>query len=72
MSHFGNILGNLGSLNQQNPPQCECHDCTQARYRTSFQYQLDQAMNPIRAVVSTEPIPSSSPTLIVPGEGEEK
>lgn len=24
--------------------QCNCHECTQARYRTSFQYQVDQAL----------------------------
>jgi hypothetical protein len=29
-------------------PECNCHDCTQARYRMSFQYQLDKAMNPIQ------------------------
>lgn len=25
-------------------PICECHDCTQARYRGSLQGQIDQAM----------------------------
>lgn len=23
-------------------PRCDCHKCTQARYRMSFQWQLDQ------------------------------
>lgn len=23
-----------------NPPRCECHECTQARYRTSLQGQI--------------------------------
>lgn len=29
------------SPNQQiNPPRCECHECTQARWKMSFQGQL--------------------------------
>jgi hypothetical protein len=24
------------------PVRCECHECTQARYRMSFEWQLDQ------------------------------
>lgn len=44
---------------KQNTSQCECHECTQARYRMSFRYQLDQATNPIRTVAPTEPIPPS-------------
>lgn len=28
-------------MNEQHEP-CNCHDCTQARYKTSFQFQLDQ------------------------------
>lgn len=30
--------------------RCECHECTQARYRMSFQYQMDRAFNPITNV----------------------
>lgn len=26
--------------------ECNCHDCTQARYRNSFQFQIDQAIRP--------------------------
>ena len=28
--------------------RCECHECTQARYRLSFEWQLDQAFRPMR------------------------
>ena len=33
-------------------PECNCHDCTQARYRMSFRFQLDQAFdnNKLRVV----------------------
>lgn len=34
--------------------RCECHDCTQARYRGSFQWQMDQA---------TSNTPTSAPAL---------
>ena len=27
-----------------NPPRCECHECTQARYKTSLQGQMAIAM----------------------------
>jgi len=27
-----------------NEPRCECHECTQARYKSSFQGQFDTAM----------------------------
>jgi len=37
-----------GGMMDRNVEQCECHDCTQARYRQSFRYQFDQAMNPIK------------------------
>ena len=30
-----------------NQNACDCHMCTQARYRTSFQYQLDSAMGSV-------------------------
>jgi len=26
-----------------NKERCECHECTQIRYKTSFQYQLERA-----------------------------
>ena len=35
--------------------RCECHECTLARYRTSFQWQIDQAMGRGAANVPTEP-----------------
>jgi len=27
-------------MNHQNPPQCECHECTQIRWRTSLIGQI--------------------------------
>jgi hypothetical protein len=27
--------------------RCECHDCTQARYRSSLQWQLDASLREI-------------------------
>lgn len=38
-------------------PECNCHECTQARYRMSFRYQLDQALNPIQGVSQQLPAP---------------
>lgn len=29
--------------NSMNPPRCECHECTQARWKTSMQGQLSNA-----------------------------
>lgn len=34
----------MSEAHNQQTWQCECHDCTQARYRQSFQFQLDSAM----------------------------
>lgn len=28
----------------QNPPRCECHDCTQARWKQSMQGQIQGAI----------------------------
>lgn len=30
--------------NSLGPYRCECHECTQARYRMSMQFQMDNAM----------------------------
>jgi hypothetical protein len=35
--------------------ECNCHECTQARYRGSFQYQYDQALKQTPAEPSPEP-----------------
>jgi hypothetical protein len=44
-------------------PRCDCHECTQARYRLSFQGQIDQAMTPRRNPDSLE---QPSPLHFVP------
>jgi hypothetical protein len=39
--------GNFSNLPQnQQTGKCDCHDCTQARYRGSFPWQIDQALQP--------------------------
>lgn len=38
---------------------CNCHECTQVRYRMSFQYQIDSALNPISRVSDQKPDPES-------------
>jgi hypothetical protein len=34
--------------------RCECHECTQARWKMSIQGQIEQAFRPARALDSTE------------------
>lgn len=33
-------------MSNENHKKCECHECTQARYRSSMQYQIDCALRP--------------------------
>jgi hypothetical protein len=38
-------MSNLPYQYQGQTTRCECHECTQARYKMSIQYQFDSAMN---------------------------
>lgn len=44
--------------------RCECHDCTQVRYRMSFQSQLDRALG---NYTSDGPISSPATTITLSG-----
>jgi hypothetical protein len=44
--------------------QCECHKCTQVRYRMSFQWQIDQAF--MRPQMDPDSLAQPSPLRYVP------
>lgn len=31
--------------------RCECHECTQARWKLSFQYQIESALHPQQGIL---------------------
>jgi len=38
-------VSSISSLSQQ-PQKCECHECTQARWKSSIQGQIERALTP--------------------------
>jgi hypothetical protein len=44
----------------KNHESCECHECTQARYRTSFQWQLDELLRSSGEVITVKPSTSTA------------
>jgi hypothetical protein len=39
-----NYTQQLTAQNSVNPPRCECHECTQARWKTSLQGQIQGSL----------------------------
>jgi hypothetical protein len=45
--------------------RCECHECTQARWKTSFEYQINQIYPR-----DTSPISNPAPPILPPQPGQ--
>jgi hypothetical protein len=54
-------------IEQNNQQQrCECHDCTQARWRMSLQGQIEAAIHPNYVFIGNTTVDSTVPPLAEP------